>query len=94
MDVCIIHQYNQCSSKGYKRQHNNIALTSIQKGENRDINGDGFVDLVISAPTYNANQGRVYVFNGVQQALARQVRQVQVKYLLGRQEEILGHHLL
>ena len=40
------------------------ALTSVQKGENRDINGDGFVDLVVGAPTYNTNQGRVYVFNG------------------------------
>ncbi|MBL0265552.1 MAG: FG-GAP repeat protein [Leptospiraceae bacterium] len=40
------------------------ALTSVQKGENRDINGDGFIDLVVGAPTFGGNNGRVYVFNG------------------------------
>ena len=40
------------------------AMTSVQKGENRDINGDGFIDLVVGAPTFGGDNGRVYVFNG------------------------------
>lgn len=47
------------------------ALTSVQKGENLDSNGDGFFDLIVSAPTYNANQGRVYVFNGSSNGIAQ-----------------------
>ena len=39
-------------------------MTSVQKGENRDINGDGFIDLVVGAPTFGGDNGRVYVFNG------------------------------
>ncbi|WP_411822471.1 FG-GAP repeat protein [Leptospira sp. 'Mane'] len=27
-----------------------------------DINGDGYADLAISAPTFNSNQGRVYIY--------------------------------
>jgi hypothetical protein len=41
-----------------------IPFTQINKEENRDSNGDGIVDLIVSAPTYNSSQGRVYVFNG------------------------------
>jgi len=40
------------------------SLTSIQKNESRDLNGDGYVDLVVGAPTHNSNQGKVYIFNG------------------------------
>lgn len=35
---------------------------SVRKGNNRDINGDGYADLAVGADFYNSNQGRVYVF--------------------------------
>lgn len=38
------------------------AVFTIRKGNNRDINGDGYADVVIGADQYNSSQGRVYVF--------------------------------
>ncbi|MCB1179010.1 MAG: VCBS repeat-containing protein [Leptospiraceae bacterium] len=43
---------------------NVTTYTNVKKGENKDVNGDGYPDLVVSAPNYNVNQGRVYVFHG------------------------------
>ena len=34
----------------------------MRKGNNRDINGDGYPDLVVGADQYNTSQGRVYIF--------------------------------
>ena len=36
---------------------------SLKKGRNRDVNGDGYPDLVVGAAGYNSSQGRVYVFH-------------------------------
>lgn len=40
------------------------SLTEIRKGENKDINGDGYPDFVVGAPNYpsGTNAGRVYIF--------------------------------
>ena len=35
----------------------------VRKGNNKDINGDGFPDLLTGAPDYNSVQGRVYIFH-------------------------------
>lgn len=35
---------------------------AVRKGNNRDINGDGYPDLVVGADQYNAAQGRAYIF--------------------------------
>ncbi|WP_167880123.1 FG-GAP-like repeat-containing protein [Leptospira fletcheri] len=37
---------------------------SVQKGTNKDINGDGFVDILAGASLYSGNLGQVYVFYG------------------------------
>ncbi|MEW6606507.1 MAG: PQQ-binding-like beta-propeller repeat protein, partial [bacterium] len=36
----------------------------ISVAGNGDINGDGFDDVVVGAPNYNSNQGRVYIYFG------------------------------
>ena len=42
-----------------------FALANNSPAKNiNDINGDGFADMVVAAPSYNNNNGRVYVFNG------------------------------
>ncbi|WP_167884829.1 beta strand repeat-containing protein [Leptospira fluminis] len=40
------------------------ANQSVQKGTNKDINGDGFVDLLAGASLYSGNLGQVYAFYG------------------------------
>lgn len=40
------------------------SFTLLSRGQNKDVNGDGYLDLVIGAQGYNSNQGRVYVFHG------------------------------
>lgn len=37
---------------------------SVRKGINRDINGDGYEDIVIGAYLLNSNDGAVYIFYG------------------------------
>ncbi|EMN49252.1 Ig-like protein [Leptospira interrogans str. L1207] len=45
---------------------NNLTTTaaiSVRKGNNKDINGDGYADLSSGEPVFNGSQGRVYVFH-------------------------------
>jgi hypothetical protein len=35
---------------------------SVRKGNNRDVNGDGFTDVLVGGPTFGGNRGRVYLF--------------------------------
>ncbi|MFO1525167.1 MAG: FG-GAP-like repeat-containing protein [Turneriella sp.] len=39
-------------------------LITVKKGNNRDINGDGYEDFVASAHLYNTNRGGIYVHYG------------------------------
>jgi hypothetical protein len=34
----------------------------VRKGDNQDVNGDGFPDLLIGDPAFGGNRGRVYLF--------------------------------
>ncbi len=34
----------------------------VRKGNNQDVNGDGFPDLLVGDPTFGGNRGRVYLF--------------------------------
>ena len=38
------------------------ATVNVRKGENQDVNGDGFPDLLVGDPTFGGNRGRVYLF--------------------------------
>lgn len=42
---------------------NEVTITFL-KGENRDVNGDGYSDLLVGAPAYNTNTGRAYILLG------------------------------
>lgn len=35
---------------------------SVRKGANQDVNGDGFADVLVAAPAFDNNRGRVYLF--------------------------------
>ncbi|HNF23164.1 MAG TPA: FG-GAP and VCBS repeat-containing protein [Leptospiraceae bacterium] len=39
-----------------------VTTITVVKGKNKDINGDGYSDLVVGAPEYNTDEGRVYIF--------------------------------
>lgn len=43
-----------------------VTQIQVRKGVNKDVNGDGYADLVTGASSYNAgtNQGRAYIFHG------------------------------
>jgi|JI9StandDraft_1071089.scaffolds.fasta_scaffold00688_19 hypothetical protein len=69
------------------------AMTAVQKGENLDSNGDGFFDLIVSAPTYNANQGRVYVFNGSSNGIAQTAAGSANQIFTGTNSNLLGRYL-
>jgi hypothetical protein len=43
--------------------YSDIVTITVRKGTNKDINGDGYGDLAVGAPT-DASYGRVYVFQG------------------------------
>ncbi|MEO7995797.1 MAG: FG-GAP repeat protein [Gemmatimonadaceae bacterium] len=38
------------------------ATLSVRKGVNQDVNGDGFADVLVAAPTFDNSRGRVYLF--------------------------------
>lgn len=40
----------------------NTSIFSIRKAANKDVNGDGFADVIVSASAWNNHQGQVYIF--------------------------------
>jgi hypothetical protein len=42
---------------------------TFRKGINRDVNGDGFPDLLVGASGYSSEQGRAYIFHGSDQGI-------------------------
>jgi FG-GAP repeat len=38
------------------------ATLSVRKGLNQDVDGDGFADVLVGAPAFDGNRGRVYLF--------------------------------
>ena len=44
--------------------YSNEVTITFRKGENRDVNGDGYSDLIVGATAYNTNTGRAYIFLG------------------------------
>lgn len=43
---------------------------TVKQGNNLDINGDGYPDLVVGASGYNSGQGRIYVYYGSSSGLS------------------------
>jgi hypothetical protein len=39
-----------------------VPTLSVRKGLNQDVNGDGFADVLVGAPAFDNNRGRVYLF--------------------------------
>ncbi len=37
-------------------------VLNVRKGNNQDVNGDGFPDVLVGDPTFGGNRGRVYLF--------------------------------
>ncbi|WP_162274083.1 FG-GAP repeat domain-containing protein [Leptospira tipperaryensis] len=44
----------------------------IRKGNNHDVNGDGFSDVIVGANQFSAGTGKVYIFHGGIQGIASQ----------------------
>ena len=47
--------------------YSTVKSLTVRKGNNRDVNGDGYPDLLVGAPQFTAdgaNQGRVYLYLG------------------------------
>lgn len=44
----------------------------VRKGNNRDVNGDGFPDLIVGANQYGGGDGKVYIFHGGSQGISSQ----------------------
>ncbi|EQA52299.1 FG-GAP repeat protein [Leptospira kmetyi serovar Malaysia str. Bejo-Iso9] len=44
----------------------------VRKGNNQDVNGDGFPDLIVGANQYAGGDGKVYIFHGGSQGISSQ----------------------
>ncbi|RHX94963.1 hypothetical protein DLM76_06415 [Leptospira yasudae] len=45
---------------------------TVRKGNNQDVNGDGFPDLIVGANQYSGGNGKVYIFHGSEQGILSQ----------------------
>ncbi len=43
-------------------KRSDVATLIVRKGVNKDVNGDGYADLVVGASQYSGRQGKVYLF--------------------------------
>jgi hypothetical protein len=43
--------------------HDSSTTISVRKGPNKDVNGDGYSDIIVGADGWNSGQGRAYVFH-------------------------------
>ncbi len=50
-------------SKDSSGNYSSVTSITLRKGNNEDVNGDGYADVVSSAPGYSTNTGRVYIFH-------------------------------
>ncbi|WP_179117391.1 VCBS repeat-containing protein, partial [Leptonema illini] len=50
-------------SKDSAGNYSSVTTITVRKGINKDINGDGYADVVVGAPQYSSNTGRAYVFH-------------------------------
>ncbi|MCK4907535.1 MAG: FG-GAP repeat protein [Spirochaetes bacterium] len=51
-------------SRDTSGNYSSIMSIMVQKGINRDTNGDGYADLIVGAREYVSATGRVYIFRG------------------------------
>ncbi|MFO1471529.1 MAG: FG-GAP repeat protein [Turneriella sp.] len=50
-------------SRDSSNNYSSVLSISVRKGINKDINGDGYADVVTSANAYSTTTGRIYVFH-------------------------------
>lgn len=43
--------------------YSEVTSIKVRKGQNKDVNGDGYPDLIVASKRYNTFQGRVYIFH-------------------------------
>ena len=53
----------------FKNQKTQIKEFNLVKGNNRDLNGDGFPDLVMGDHLYDRNRGAAYIYLGEEQGI-------------------------
>lgn len=66
------------------------SLSTLTKGLNKDVNGDGYADLVMSAPDFNTNQGKLYVFPGSANGITTTAAGSAAKMFTGTNSQKLG----